>query len=350
MNRLLVVLPNWFGETLFVTPLLRVLRHQRPDAYVATLGWPSCREVLLHNPHIDELLDYDERQAHRGLVGRWRLIRTLRTHRFDTAFILRKSLSRTLLLALAGIPGRIGFENAKTGWLLTRRVSPDSMPRHKAFSYLPLLEAMGLSVVLHPYEYTVSAEERYAARDKCQPPFPAQKVSDTSGPLIVFHHGAKWPHKRWAADRFATLGDRVVAAHQARVVITGGPGDVALAESIKQGMHQSAILVAGKTTLRQLGALVEQAHLVVSNDTGVLHIAAALHRPMVALYGPTSPLLTGPLGDPQRTVVLHHADCCPRIPCRRPDRPAHPGMDSITVEEAYDAAHRLLMQRDAVHT
>jgi len=346
MNRILVVLPNWFGETLFVTPFLRALRQQRPDAYLATLGWPTCRAILLHNPHVDELLDYDERGAHRGLAGSWRLIQALRAHRVDAAFILRRSFSRTLLLALAGIPTRVGFANAKSGWLLTHRVRPSSMPRHKAFSYLPLLEAVGLPVILQPYEYTVNSEEREAARDflvkRCQTPVPAQQVSDTFGPLVVLHPGANWFHKRWAADRFAALGDRLISAHQARVLITGGPDDVALAESIQRAMRQPAVLVAGQTTVRQLGALLEHVQLVVSNDTGILHLAAALHRPLVALYGPTSPTLTGPLGDPQRTVVLHHADCCPRIPCDQPHHPAHPGMDAISVDEAYAAACQVL--------
>src|SRR3989338_7184717 len=99
MKCILVLLPNWYGETLFATPFLRSLRQQLPSAFIATLGWPRCREILLHNPHINELLDYDERGAHCSLSGKWQVVNTLRAHRFDTAFILRKSLSRTMLVA-----------------------------------------------------------------------------------------------------------------------------------------------------------------------------------------------------------------------------------------------------------
>ncbi len=136
----------------------------------------------------------------------------------------------------------------------------------------------------------------------------------------------------------------VIEAHQAQVVVTGGPAHQELAESLRKAARHPVVVLAGQTTLRQLGACLEQSRLVVSNDTGVLHIAAALRRPVVALYGPTSPALTGPLGDPQRTVVLHHPDCCPRIPCLSPDRPVHLGMNAITVDEAYEAARRLLEQ------
>ena len=341
LNRVLVVLPNWFGETLFATPFLRALRRQRPAAWIATLGHPRCREVLLHNAHVDAQFDYDEEGAHRGPLGKWRLVRALSAHRADTAFILRRSLSRSLLLALAGIPARVGCANAKSGWLLTHRVLAPRGPRHKAATYLPLLEAVGLSAdgaAALECDYTVSEEERRDARGL----FDRLGVSD-GRPMVVLHPGANWAHKRWAPNRFAALGDRL-AAEGSCIVITGGPDDRAVAESIRRTMRQPAAVLAGATSLRQLGACLAQARLVIANDTGVLHIAAALGRPLVALYGPTSPALTGPLGDPRRMVVLHHPACCPRVPCTRPGQPPHPGMDAITVEEAHAAASVLLAQ------
>ena len=337
MNRILVTLPNWYGETLFATPFLRALRQQLPQAVIVTLGRPACREVLLHNPHINELLDYDERGAHQSLAGKWQLIQAVRQRRFETAFILRKSLSRTLMLCAAGIPRRIGFANPKSGWLLTQRVPVAGGLRHKAPTYLPLLEAVGLSVLPGPYEYTVSDEERQAARQWLS----AQRV-ENGRPIIVLHPGANWPHKRWAPERFAALGDRLTESQRVHVVITGGPADAPLADAVKHRMRHPATVVAGQTTLRQLAALLEQSHLIISHDTGVVHIAAALQRPVVALYGPTSPAATGPLGDLGRTIVLHHPDCCPQIPCYQPDSPPHPGMNAITVDEVYEAACRLL--------
>lgn len=337
MDRILVVLPNWFGETLFTTPFLRALRHERHHAWIATLGRPACREVLLHLPYVNELLDYDELGTHRGLAGKWRLIRLLRAQGFDGAFILRRSLSRTLLMALAGIPMRIGFGHPKSGWLLTTRVRPRAEATHKALGYLALLEAFGYVAAPGPYDYAVSEPERQAARA-----FLAREGLGPEEPLVILHPGANWVHKRWPPERFAEAGDRLAQRERVRLAITGGPHDVELAEEIRRRMRHPATVLAGRTTLRQLAACLEQAQLVISHDTGVLHIAAALGRPVVALYGPTSPALTGPLGDPERTVVLHHPDCCPQIPCFSPDRPPHPGMASITVEEVVAAAQRLL--------
>lgn len=340
MKRILVVLPNWLGETLFATPFLRALRGLRPDAFIATLGWPQCREVLMHNPWIDELLSYDERGADRGLGGAWRLAREVRRRRFDAAFVLRRSLSRTLLLRLAGIPVRIGFANAKSGWLLTRRIqAPKEVLRHKALSYLPLLGEAGDAAGRWPCEYVVSPEERRGARELL-----ASHHIDGDLPLVVMHPGANWTHKRWAPERFAALGDRLSAARPVQIAVTGGPSDAALAEAIGRRMRHPAALLAGRTTVRQLGACLECARLVIANDTGVLHVAAALSRPIVALYGPTSPAITGPLGAGRLLAVLHHESCCPAVPCYRPDHPGYPGMDAITVEEVCEAALRMLEQ------
>lgn len=339
MNRILVTLPNWYGETLFTTPLLRALRQHMPTAFIATLGRPQCKEVLLQNPHINEFLDYDERGAHRSLSGKWQVVSTLRERRFDAAFILRKSLSRSVMLCAAGIPTRVGFANPKSGWLLTHRVPAAGAARHKASTYLPFLEAVGLSVLAGPYEYTVSDEERQVARQ-----WLSAARSENGRPVVVLHPGANWPHKRWAPERFAALGDRLVESQRVQVVITGGPADAPLADAVKHRMRHPAVSLAGQTTLRQLAAVLEQAQLIVSNDTGILHVAAALRRPVVALYGPTSPLLTGPLGEPQRIAVVHHADCCPHVPCYQPDHPPHAGMNAIGVDEVYQAACQLLGQ------
>ena len=336
MNRILIVLPNWYGETLFATPFLKALRTQRPEAFIATLGWPKCRDVLMHNPHVDECIDYEEDGAHQRLGGKWRLVNALHAQRFDTVFVLRKSLSRSVLVWLAGISVRVGFANPKSGWLLTHAVVPSIIPTHKAFTYLPLLEAVGLTGVRSAYEYTVGEAERQAAAAW------RRAQSPNGRPVVILHPGANWPHKQWPPEHCAELADRLIEQHQVHMVITGGPDDISLAQQITCRMRHPAAICAGQTTLRQLAAQVEQSQLVVSNDTGVLHIAAALSRPIVALYGPTSPALTGPLGDPRRMIVIHHSDCCPMIPCYQAESPAHLGMAAISVDEVALAAERLL--------
>lgn len=337
MDRVLAVLPNWYGETLFAVPFLKALRRHLPQAHLATLGWPQCAEVLQHHPAVDALLTYDERGAHRSLGGKLAVLRTLRVERFTTAFVLRPSLSRTALLAAAGIRRRIGWAQPKSGWLLTDRVRPAPAGTHKAASYLPLLQVVGATAALEPYDYVVTEEERQQAAALL-----ARHPSPPRGPLVILHPGANWPHKRWLPERFAAVGNLLSRRHQARLVLTGGPQDQPLVARVQQDLMVPTLPLVGHTTLRQLGACLALADLVIAADTGVLHLTAALRRPAIALFGPTSPALTGPLGDPALLRVIHHAQSCPAIPCYQPEHPGSPGMAAITVEEVAAAAATLL--------
>ena len=337
LERIVVVMPNWFGEVLFATPFLGALRAAYPQAFIAALGVPRSQEVLANNPHLDEFLLYDERGLHRALWAKRILMTTLRSRRVETAFILRRSLERTMLLVLAGIRRRIGFDNLKSGWLLTERVQAPPASTHKASSYLWLLEPLGVVEHRTTYRYYPSEEERAQALVLLR-----KHGLPEGKPLIVLHPGANWSHKRWPADCFAQLADRLSRQHACSIVMTGSPDDRPLVQAIGERMAVPPCPLVGQTTLRQLAACLERADLVVSNDTGPLHIASALGRPVVALYGPTSPAITGPLGDPTRTRVIHHDDCCPTIPCFQPKHPRYPGMNAITVDEVYEAANHLL--------
>jgi ADP-heptose:LPS heptosyltransferase len=327
MDRIVVVLPNWFGETLFITPFLRALRAMQPRSDVAVLGVDRALEMLRHHQGIADRIRWD--------AGAWAVLRRLRRERCDAAFILRRSLSRTALLKLGGVPRLIGVANPKSGWLLTDRVPSPGRPVHKAHAHLTLLSVLGPVPSPGRYEYLPGADERAWARALLR-----RQGLDGRGPLVVLHPGANWAHKRWPAERFGVLADRL-SGSGAAVAISEGPGDRPLTQAVLGKMARPPVVLAG-LDIRQLAACVEQVALLVSNDTGVLHLAAALGRPVVALYGPTSPALTGPLGDPQRTAVLHHPGCCPEVPCYRPEHPGFPGMEAITVEEAYASATRLL--------
>ncbi len=333
MQKILVIMPNWFGETLFVTPLLRALHEARPDVSIIGMGVPRSLEVLRGNPCLSETMVYDEDGAHQRVAAKLALLPALRG--FDVAVITRRSLSRTLLLALARVRQRIGFDNPKSGWLLTHRLALPEPGLHKARGLLRLLQPLGIHRTDGPCEYFPTDDERAWAIGWLA-------HSGLGAPPVVVHPGANWEHKRWPAERFAQLIDRLRAERSVPVLLTGGPDDNALIQQILKKTEQPPKVLMGDTTLRQLAACLERSRLVITNDTGPAHLAAALQRPLIALFGPTLPWYTGPLGDPARLRVLHHPDCCPSLPCLNPDHPTHPGMASISVDEVFSAASELL--------
>ena len=337
LRRIVVVLPNWVGDTLFATPLLRALRAAHPGAYLATLGMPLSLDVLAGNPHVDAMLVYDERGAHRSLRAKAALVRRLRAQHFDTAFILRRSFSRTLLLVLSGIPTRIGYDEGRGRRLLTHRVPLLQEPVHRAESYLRLARAVGIAAPVHRCDFVVGIDRQQQA-DRW---LASQRPAGDARPLVALNAGGNWPHKRWPEERFAQLAQRLQRELDTVVLLTGGPRDTALAKRIAAGVVPAPLIAAGTDSLQDAGALLARCALVVSNDSGPLHIAAALGVPLVALFGPTSPSLTGPFGRGPWTII-HHADGCPQVPCYAPDEPSHPGMAAISVEEVFAAVRQRL--------
>jgi len=336
MQRLLLVSPNWIGDAMFATAVVRVLRQRQPTMTVSVLCHPRVAEVFRGNPRVQRVICDDERDT--GLRPWWRLQQALHRERFEAALLLRPSLSRTWLLWWAGMPMRIGPATRKSGWLLTH---PVAVPKglHRADGYLRLLSALGWTVTPGEgrCEWCVGEADRAWAQAWLA------HAGVTHRPLVMLHPAANWEHKRWPAECFATLADRLHTDCGARVLITGSPQETPLLEQMRQHLQTDPVSAVGHTTISQLAALFECADLIVTNDTGPMHLAVALDRPFVALFGPTSPTITGPYGA-HRGRVLHNAGACPVIPCYNAEHPPHRGMHSLSVEDVFGAAKALLQE------
>ncbi len=162
--RFLVVGVNWLGDTLFMTPAIRAIHRALPGAFIACLVPPRCRELLASNPHLNVVLEFDERGADRGLAGMRRLITTLRPYHFTDALLFHRSFTRTLCVALAGVPRRVGYATWKRAWLLTTAVPmPPKDTVHKVTYFLNLTTAAGIPSDGTAYDLTVpEADRQYA--------------------------------------------------------------------------------------------------------------------------------------------------------------------------------------------
>ena len=335
-KRILIVPVNWLGDLLFLTPAIRAIRRAHPGAHIAALSPRRGLDLLQGNPHLNAVIPMPEGRGLAHLAGWFPMIRRLRAERFDAVFLFHRSFTRAAVAWAAGIPERIGIRTWKQGWLLTTAVRPppaDSL--HKVDGFLRLVEAAGIPPDGRHYDAGLTPEDEQAADGLAK-----ELGFGPSDRVVALHAGANWLLKRWPSHRFVELADRLTERCRARVLFIGGEGDLPLIESIAGRMRSRPIIAAGRTTFRQMGAVLKRTSLLISNDSGPLHMGMAVGVPVIALFGPTDPKLTGPVsGD--KGVTLFGSIGCP-VPCYRLDCPANLCMEQVTVDQVLAAAGKFL--------
>ncbi|MDD5072917.1 MAG: lipopolysaccharide heptosyltransferase II [Candidatus Omnitrophica bacterium] len=338
IDKILIVNVNWIGDVLFSTPAIRALRKHFPGAHIACMVVPRCEEILELNPHLNELIIYDEKGRNKGLIGKLKLISELRARRFDCVFLFHRSLTRTLMVALSGIRERVGIDNPKRGFLLTKKIKPQPSDIHKVEQFLNIVKVItgeddGKSMEL----FTGKEDEAFAGE------FLKSHGIGEGDRFIILNPGGNWDPKRWPAVDFAGLGDRLNEKYKVPIIITGAQKDVELANKISGIMKHKPVIAAGETTIRQLAAIMKRASLVISNDSGPMHIAVSQGARTIAIFGPTDPKITGPYGEGIYGVIQKDSGkpgC--KIPCYDLRCEEALCMKAVTVEDVMLEAEKLL--------
>jgi len=335
---LLVRATNWLGDAVMTTPALAAVRQGLPDARIALLAKPLVAELFRHHPDVDEVILYERPGRHEGALGRLRLGAELRRRRFDGALLLQNAFDAALIAFLARIPGRAGYPTDARRFLLTLPVPMPSgiFERHDVEYYLCLLDGLGIPrpdpAVL---KLAVTGEEREAMATRL-----ASLGIERGAPIVTINPGATYGSaKRWYPDRFAAVADALSEEWGAGVVVVGSTAEAPLAGEIEAATRRGVANLAGKTTVREMMALLSLSSFLVTNDSGPMHIGAALGVPLVAIFGPTDWRRTSPWTDRAR-VVRVDVDCSP---CRQRvcDR-GHECMLGVTPGMVLDAARQLL--------
>ncbi len=297
--KILIFTKNWLGDVLFEVPAIQAVRENFPHARLVALTPPRCLEILEAIPFLDEVKPFDERKEDRSLFAKIRLILWLRRQKFDKAFLFHRSFTRALLTRLGGVRERIGYATPKRKWFLTTAVPAPPRPLHQVDYFLVLLKWAGLKVKFGAeYQFFCRPKEERGALAILQEHNFPQKG------FVAFHVGANWGPKRWPATNFARLADLITQTFSCPIVLTGSRGDEIIAqEIIRKAALTRPISLCGKTSLGVLGALFQSAAFVVSSDSGPLHIASGVGTPVVALFGPTCPKLTGPRGIGKKVII-----------------------------------------------
>ena len=337
VQRILVRGTNWIGDAVLTTPALTVLRAGFPKARIAVLAKPAVAELLQGHPAVDEIVVYRDPGPDAGLGGKLTLARRLREGRYDLAVLLQNAFEAAAVTALAGIPNRYGYATDGRWFLLTHRVplSRGIRRKHQIEYYLDLLRPLDIPVTLSAPGLRTTPEEDTVALERLR------SLGVPEGRLLIgLNPGSTYgTAKRWIPERFAETADRVAVEYGGHVLIFGGRGEESLGTAIASRMTSPSTVLSGRTTVRELMALIKACGLFITNDSGPMHIAAAFGVPLVAIFGPTDPVTTSPFGKGHE-LIRKPVDCSP---CLLRECPIdHRCMQGITVEAVLGAAVRQL--------
>lgn len=331
---------NRIGDTIFSLPSIKALKQGFPGSRITILTKPAPAGLFENNPSIDDVLLFDSMGRHKGVLGRIRLIRELRKRSFDLAVLFHNCFDAALIPFLAGISERIGYIREARGLLLTKKLPFPKTPIHQIDHYLKLVSLMGISTEEKTPELFITPEEKNRAGDL----FDRNHVRR---PLVGFIPGSIALTRRWYPERFAELGDRLVETTGGSILILGGPADRDISETIINHTKVTPLDMTGRIDLRQLMALLSHCDLVVSNDTGPMHIAWSLGKHVITFLGAADIREIKPHSS-RVTIIRKDLDCSPCIKEVCPNGTIR-CLDLISVEEVFNKSMEILAHETKEH-
>ncbi|HIJ78189.1 MAG: lipopolysaccharide heptosyltransferase II [Desulfobulbaceae bacterium] len=338
-EKILIRSTNWIGDAVMTTPAVRTIRQNFPDAEITVLAYPWVADIFLASPHVDKVMLYHKNTLHHGLGGLWRLSREIAAKHFDLAILLQNAFEAALLVKLAGIPVRAGYKRDGRSLLLSHgvKIKKSIRGKHHVYYYQGLMRDLGLSCGADKLFLRLSDDTMTWAR---------QLIAEQSkGVVVGLNPGAAYgPAKRWPAERYAGLAARLAEERQATLLVFGTKSDNAAAAEIKEAAPGRVVDLTGNTTLAQAMALIGLCDAFVTNDSGLMHVAAAQDTPLVAIFGSTNDVATGPFSE-RSVVVRKELACspCMKTHCKQNDFAC---MLQIGVDEIFEQTCRLLQANE----
>jgi len=310
--KLLIRATNWVGDAIMALPALRLVRERFPEAHIAILALPYVAKIYDRQGIADELMVYDRKGEHSGLRGRSRLAAALRAKKFDTALLLQNAFDAAWIAWRGGIPERIGYDRDARGLLLTQAIpvpKRGEIPAHEKYYYLELLRRAGW---LDKLPEIPEISLRVADEDSQRAEGKLRSLGVRAGALrIAVAAGASYGSaKCWPPERFAEALNQMRRERDADVILFGTPAEAVVAAAIAGALGQPALDLTGNTLIGELPALLKCCSVFLGNDSGAMHVAAAVGLPVVAVFGPTDPDGTAPVTR-RCTVVQQKPYCSP---------------------------------------
>ncbi|MCK5236783.1 MAG: lipopolysaccharide heptosyltransferase II [Deltaproteobacteria bacterium] len=342
VKNILVRVPNWIGDAVMSMPALDALRRLYPKARITVLCKPIVKDIYSSSPSTDEVLVYDSRGVHAGFFGKLRLARELKKNSFDMAVLFQNAFEAAWISYLAGIPIRIGYARDLRRALLTSAISfvGEITRVHQVYYYLNIIKALGGPELNYDKKPLPNIKPTESDMARAREILEEVGMSDVTSFVGVAPGASFGPAKKWGSARFAEAAEKVCEELKATALIFGGPSDARDAKEVAEGLKVRHLNLASRTTLGEFIALTSMTKIFLTNDSGTMHVAAALGVPTVAVFGSTEPRLTSPLGNVTRTIQSN-LDCSPCF--KRECLHGHyECMSAVTVDDVVASAMKLL--------
>ena len=303
-NNILLIKMSSLGDVLHTLPFVAVLRERFSKARLTWLVHPQFSAFVPEPPLVDEVIFFDKVKFHKmGLGEKWSYFREmralLRSRKFDLVIDMQGLFKSAVLAAISGCDNRIGYCEMREGsGFISKSITGKHAKDHVIERYLDVARYLGCTVDEIQFPMPDLQKEWEAVQEKTE---------TVKKPYVVLVPGARWDTKIWPAEYFAKLAEMILRDGK-QVVVAGGPEDATLGAQIA-GQTPGVTDLTGKTSLRELGALIQHCTVYISADTGPLFIAAAMNKPSIALYGPTRPDRTGPYESENTVVITSPVPC-----------------------------------------
>lgn len=340
LEKVLIIKPSSLGDVIHALPVASALKATLPAASIDWVVGRGYEGVLEGNPAINRIIVFDRKLLKGpGWLGRLKgFLKELRRERYDVVLDLQGLLRSGLMCGASRARMSVGFANAREGATLfyTERVPAPDADMHAVDRYMLALEHLGVRAS-GPPEFTVSLSDE----DRAEADALLLDIGIAKGEAFAaFAPSARWETKRWGAGRFVEAANRLYSDHGLKPVFVGTGDEAALMDGVSADLLYRGGMAFGRTPLKVLAALLSRAAVLVTNDSGPMHMAAAVGTPVVAVFGPTEPARTGPYGNKHR-VITAEADC---RPCFKRSCEGVKCLADVTVEQVCEAAAGVVRQ------
>ena len=330
---------NWVGDAVMSLPALSALARNYPGAKITVLTTPQAVGIYQNHPGVHQVLIHEKTGRHKGLAGNLRLVREIAGYKFDLAVLFKNSFSAALLAFMARIPERWGYAREARSLLLSKAVKnqPNDRHIHECFYYLNLLERLGLDSAYLPPHLCIPSE----ALAEAQAILLEAGIAKEDFILLLAPGVAGGVAKRWPQEKFAEAAALILKKRPGWIIILGSKEEISLGNKLCSMLPESCLNLVGRTSLGTVMALMSRSSLLLSNDSGLMHLGAAMGVPLVAAFGPTNLCTTAPLGFSR--IISSLAPCAP---CRHARKCSKTKIcfDGVTPEKVSQAAIYLLEQ------